>query len=751
MSHSEAYGTFVAPLPQPAQFDLGDVGYGEEPAAGWDYVFQFDAPGELRVSKDTAADQTETKDPYSRQRVLAKLRAANFAYSQLWIPAEKCVLVRFALSEQEMKHKAEHMGWEGPLKDRYGAAYLAFTVGREQHFANDLRSREGLPYFHSADRVLITLGVLRSLDSTWGAGIDVDKLTFSGSMKQAFAVHIEEERAALVKNTVWAQWWNPTPQLPLLDIKNYLGARVALYFGFLSFYARMLLGIGLFSLPVHYVISTSKSGVVVAWARFLFGIAIVYWSCYFLILWQRRNAVLNVQWGLDDFQEDAENDIRPQFQGELRKGFFCKGGFVDLADMAGTDASSSSSSASSPSSASLSSASLPPRPKRLSRILDAVGFPVGSRTADGKVNGANNDTEIIIGGGDDVDFKLSAVLTGVQLADLPTYPFFSKQVFQRRLYASAAVTFAFAILILLATFMLLYFKLAIIEAYGTLIGRFVPGILTGLLISISDVIWSKTALKLTHWENHRTSQSFDNSLIYKRFAFSFCSCYSSLFYIAFVKPYTPSDPCTPRYAGILDDAIPVPDCMAELETQLVSLLLTKATVQQLVEVGVPLVNVFLKNRQQRSAHESISEGLPNAARTQLVSARGILVGDDNTVLAQSKLARYKGNEANLDFVEMVLQFGFISLFAQAAPIIALINLINNIIETRTDAFKILVVSQRTDAADASDIGSWLPILEFMYVIPLLRSPAFPSFKLSRIVLTLKMLPLCIRPGQICQL
>jgi Calcium-activated chloride channel len=507
------YGTFPSDTESP--FELGNPEHGERPSAGWDYVFQYAAPGVPGAfTARSERDDPETYDAAGRKIVLSKLREAGFSYSQFWIPAEKCVLVRFALSEREMKRKAELMGWEGQLKDRYGAAYLPFSVKRESHFANDLRSSAELPYFNSADRVLITLAVLRSRDSTWGASVNVESLIFSGSMKQAFALHKENERSTLVSSTVWARLWDPTYQPPLADIKDYLGARVGLYFAFVSFYARMLGGIGLLSVPVHYIVATSRSGDVVAWARFLFGIAIVYWACYFLILWQRRNAVINVMWGLADHKEDAENDIRPQFRGELRKGFFCKGGFVHLDDMAANVALSSSTLGEA-----ATSRHVEPRPG--ARKFRTVDYSAETGLG-GDTNNVVSDDIAVGGSSTDKDFILSAVRIGDKFDDLPSYPYFSKHIFQRRLYASAAVTVCFALLVLLLTFVLFYYKLTLIKACGPMFGPLVPGVLTGLLISVSDAVWSKTALRLTRWENHRTNQV-------RRGVMLRCECFSSLY------------------------------------------------------------------------------------------------------------------------------------------------------------------------------------------------------------------------------
>ena len=47
--------------------------------------------------------------------------------------------------------------------------------------------------------------------------------------------------------------------------------------------------------------------------------------------------------------------------------------------------------------------------------------------------------------------------------------------------------------------------------------------------------YEKVARRLTSWENHRTHNEFENSLITKRFVFEFLDAYMPLFYIAFYQ------------------------------------------------------------------------------------------------------------------------------------------------------------------------------------------------------------------------
>eukprot|EP00122_Pirum_gemmata_P016120 Pgem_evm1s15063 len=54
-------------------------------------------------------------------------------------------------------------------------------------------------------------------------------------------------------------------------------------------------------------------------------------------------------------------------------------------------------------------------------------------------------------------------------------------------------------------------------------------------------------------------------------------------------------------------------------------------------------------------------------------------------------------------MEMVLQFGFITLFAAASPVAPLFSLINNLIEIRTDAAKFVITTRRPVPTRAQDI------------------------------------------------
>lgn len=202
--------------------------------------------------------------------------------------------------------------------------------------------------------------------------------------------------------------------------------------------------------------------------RWVYAIFVVLWTTYFLEQWKRRSSTIGIKWGLNDFHHDISDDTRVQFRGKLRYGFYCEAGFVSLDDLVDEQRRDG---------------------------------------ADGLVNveGAQKD--------------------GVSL---PQNVYGNAQRGRNMLLQSAAITLLFVVVVSGVTFLLLWYRNNIVqyvtERWGNeTVGKAAPGVLNGILITIFDAGWKVVALWLTRRENHRTNERFENSLIYKRFAFQFAS------------------------------------------------------------------------------------------------------------------------------------------------------------------------------------------------------------------------------------
>jgi hypothetical protein len=59
----------------------------------------------------------------------------------------------------------------------------------------------------------------------------------------------------------------------------------------------------------------------------------------------------------------------------------------------------------------------------------------------------------------------------------------------------------------------------------------------------------------------------------------------------------------------------------------------------------------------------------------------------------------------------VIQYGLVTLFVAAFPLAPLFALLNNVIEVRLDAYKIITQFRRPVAQRVANIGVWMEILK----------------------------------------
>ena len=59
-----------------------------------------------------------------------------------------------------------------------------------------------------------------------------------------------------------------------------------------------------------------------------------------------------------------------------------------------------------------------------------------------------------------------------------------------------------------------------------------------------------------------------------------------------------------------------------------------------------------------------------------------------------------------DYLEMFIQFGYVTLFSSAFPLAAACAFVNNVIEIRSDAFKLCMTFQRPFGQRVNSIGTW---------------------------------------------
>ena len=132
-------------------------------------------------------------------------------------------------------------------------------------------------------------------------------------------------------------------------------------------------------------------------------------------------------------------------------------------------------------------------------------------------------------------------------------------------------------------------------------------------------------------------------------------------------------------------------CFLELTIQLVIILGGKQILYQAMELGLPLLKWILnltKNYFRRDREKD-----PVYARWER----------DYDLGPQPKFGLLP------EYLELAVQYGFVTLFVASFPLAPLFAFVNNVFEVRLDAYKYVVATRRPVPKRAEDIGAWYGI------------------------------------------
>uniref|UniRef100_A0A8C0EGQ4 Anoctamin n=1 Tax=Bubo bubo TaxID=30461 RepID=A0A8C0EGQ4_BUBBB len=237
-----------------------------------------------------------------------------------------------------------------------------------------------------------------------------------------------------------------------------------------------------------------------------------------------------------------------------------------------------------------------------------------------------------------------------------------------------------------------------------------------IVIMVLNIVYEKVAILITDFELPRTQTDYENSLTTKMFLFQFVNYYSSCFYIAFFKGKFVGHPGNPVYwlGKYRNEECDPGGCLLELTTQLAIIVGGKAIWNNIQEVLLP----WVKNLIGRYCA---------AARSEKVVPRW---EQDYHLQPIGKLGLF------YEYLEMVIQFGFVTLFVASFPLAPLLALINNMLEIRLDAWKLTTQFRRMVPQKAQDIGAWQPIMQGIAILAVVTNAmiiAFTSDMIPRLV------------------
>ncbi|XP_068116453.1 anoctamin-5 isoform X3 [Hyperolius riggenbachi] len=528
----------------------------------------------------------------------------------------------------------------------------------------------------------------------------IKKLLTNGTYNTAFPLHdcqywkrsqeekCENERFTLYKH--WARFGKFYKEQPLDLIRKYYGEKIGIYFAWLGFYTEMLFLAALVgslcflyglvtmddSISSKEICDRNIGGHIIMcplcdkrcefWrlnstcepsryshlfdnvATLVFAVFMGIWVTLFLELWKRRQARLEYEWDLVDFEEEQQQlQLRPEYEAKCTKK---------------------------------------------------------------KKNPVTQEIEMVL--------KRSYA-----------------NFFGSLLLCWTAIVF-WILLIIASVIAIIVYRLAVYAAFASVMennhalepisGLLTPQLATSvtasclnfIIIMILNFLYERVAIWITDMEIPRTHLEYENRLTMKMFLFQFVNYYSSCFYVAFFKGKFVGFPGDYSYmfSRWRNEECDPAGCLIELTTQLTIVMAGKQIWGNIQEAFVPWIMNWWGRRRAKNSPESLYSRWEQ----------------------DYDLQEFKGLGLFYEYLEMVIQFGFITLFVASFPLAPLLALLNNILEIRVDSWKLTTQFRRPFAAKAHSIGVWEEILNGLAVLSVVTNAfivAFTSDMIPRMVYT----------------
>ncbi|XP_060575642.1 anoctamin-8-like isoform X2 [Ruditapes philippinarum] len=568
---------------------------------------------------------------------------------------------------ENLLHGAEVLGIRKVLKSEFGGGKREFMF-EDQLCYHGIEDEDS--FLTSEERQSIVYHYLLNLRACPGETLGkvkflegqaiVPLLESKKIVSQVFPLH---ETAVLDKLTkTWVQ--SVFNFQPLDKICEYFSVKVSMYFAYLGHYTLALTAPTLLGIIFWFIQSNNQLMEDVCFVTFaLFN---VFWASVYTEQWRRRSAALAYKWGTLDKKNELLQDPRPLYTGYL------------------------------------------------------VTSPVTGRQE-------------------------------------PHYPSWKRHLFR---YCVTVPVILFCLNIVFCV-MLLIFELQ--EWVNGLVKsedipafcQFLPKILLAVCIGILDEIYKKIATWLNDRENYRMDEAYENNLIIKLVLFQFVNSFLSLFYIAFylqdmdrLRDQLATLMITRQVIGNIREAL-VPYVLWKMKLMKVGYNITghmsPDTLKKEIK-GLGLSGSCDSDNENNEETDNISTGLtPDGApdvSEEPVCTRQVFSEecsskdcsspekvpvDQNSELtltqAEIESTMKKYEDTFDDYLEMFIQYGYVILFSSAFPLAALFALLNNVIEIRSDAFKLCIYHQRPFGKRVRNIGIWQDALRVMGLIAVVVNSA----------------------------
>uniref|UniRef100_A0A5S6QY19 Anoctamin n=1 Tax=Trichuris muris TaxID=70415 RepID=A0A5S6QY19_TRIMR len=287
---------------------------------------------------------------------------------------------------------------------------------------------------------------------------------------------------------------------------------------------------------------------------------------------------------------------------------------------------------------------------------------------------------------------------------------------------SAAGVLLLVLMVLMAMIALIAIR---IEIYGLLKGfggfwlvyqfevtSMVIHLCTFVVVMTLGVLYERSAHRLTEFECPRTETAYLNSYVWKVFIFELLNNFGPIFYAALIRGQNFSLPSDQTH---LKEFCDPGGCLNEPVQAIAILLLARLLISNAAELGYPLLKKVLKGRRLGTSEVSPVEDSGGSGRYQPQWRKDFTLNDLSL------------DGVYTEYLEMMVQFGYVTLFVSLFPLAPLICLLNNIVEVRLDAINFVLSYRRPVPYRVSGIDTWNTCLSIILKLAIVCNSAVLAF------------------------
>eukprot|EP01038_Epipyxis_sp_PR26KG_P012127 gene12127-16235_t len=247
-----------------------------------------------------------------------------------------------------------------------------------------------------------------------------------------------------------------------------------------------------------------------------------------------------------------------------------------------------------------------------------------------------------------------------------------------------------------------------------------------ITIQILSIIFMNIAYGLNYFENYRSDNDYEDSLILKMLFFELFNSYGSLFFTSFFK-------------GEIFKSCYEANCSNDAEYLLYAIIILRL----LIMISFLLTSLFkslgnlcgLDYLWQVCCGNGRTGNNSNGDNSDEYTKLSTSFNDDETddlhFMSEADLSDYAGTF--LQFKDEVIQFGYICLYSSSMPLLAPVSLCENLLRIRLEAFNLCFFTKRPDIELAEDAGYWTENTIIFIVLGIYNTVALYCFSYRDII------------------